>query len=142
VYVLNVLAVSEVCCKCFIWMLYMLQWLYTYITSVCFKCFAYFRRILQQVLHIASIFISRHGKTSASGGGPRVHAQQHGVHRHANNSRHMQARAAGACEVLENLVLIAGAYDNDRLQLPCFDEHASLETRPPASASRSKIMNM
>jgi hypothetical protein len=47
-----------------------------------------------------------------------VHAQQHGVRRHTNNSRHMRARATGACEVLENLVLVAGVYDNGRLQLP------------------------
>ena len=42
---------SEVCCKCFISMLHMLQWLYTYVASVCFH-----------LLHVASVFISRHGK--------------------------------------------------------------------------------
>jgi hypothetical protein len=74
-YISNVLAVSNVCCKCFIcmlhmlqwlytyvasvfskccscfiWMLHMfvdLQWLYTYVASVCFKCFTCFRRMLQ-----------------------------------------------------------------------------------------------
>jgi hypothetical protein len=55
---------------------------------------------------------------------------------HANNKRHMRARAAGACKVLENLVLVARVYDNGRLQLPCFGDHASLETRPPVFASR------
>ena len=29
VYVTNVLVVSDVCCKCFIWMSHILQWLYT-----------------------------------------------------------------------------------------------------------------
>jgi hypothetical protein len=57
----------------------------------------------------------------------RVHAQKHEVRRQA--SMHMQACAAGACRVLENLVLIAGVHDNDRLQLPCFGDHALLETR-------------
>jgi hypothetical protein len=43
----NVSAVSDVCCKCFIRMLDMLQWPYTYVASVCFKCFNYFKRMLQ-----------------------------------------------------------------------------------------------
>jgi hypothetical protein len=38
----NVSAVSNVCCKCFIWMLHMLQWSYTYVTNVCSKCFICF----------------------------------------------------------------------------------------------------
>jgi hypothetical protein len=46
----------------FISMLHMLQWLYTYVASACFKCFIYSRRMLQQSLHVASVFISRHGK--------------------------------------------------------------------------------
>ena len=53
-YVLVVSDVSEICCKCFIWilqryiqMLHMLQWLYTYVAIVCSKCFICFRRILQ-----------------------------------------------------------------------------------------------
>jgi hypothetical protein len=38
-------------CKCFRWMLHMLQWLYTYVASVCFQCFiCVFRRILQVYL--------------------------------------------------------------------------------------------
>ena len=40
----------------------MLQWLYRFVISVCSKCFFYFRRMLQQVLHVASVFISRCGK--------------------------------------------------------------------------------
>jgi hypothetical protein len=32
----NISAVSNVCCKCFISMLHMLQWPYTYAASVCF----------------------------------------------------------------------------------------------------------
>jgi hypothetical protein len=47
VYVSNISSVSDVCCKCFICMFHMLQWLYTYVESVCFKCFIYFRRMLQ-----------------------------------------------------------------------------------------------
>jgi hypothetical protein len=47
VYVSNVSVVSNVCCKCFIWMLHMLQWLYTYVASVCLKCYCCFKRILQ-----------------------------------------------------------------------------------------------
>jgi hypothetical protein len=37
----NVSAVSNVCCKCFIWMVHMLHWLYTYVRSVYFNCFNY-----------------------------------------------------------------------------------------------------
>jgi hypothetical protein len=33
-YVSSVSDVPEVCCKCFMWMFYMLQWLYTYVASV------------------------------------------------------------------------------------------------------------
>ena len=40
-----------------------------------------------------------------------------------------------------NLVLVVEVHDNDRLQLPCFDDHASLEIGPRASASRSKIVS-
>jgi hypothetical protein len=88
VYVSNVSSVSDVCCKCFICMFHMLQWLYTYDESVCFKCFicfiyllqvffsrcvavamhisckrmfqcfTCFTRMLQHVFHVASIFIS------------------------------------------------------------------------------------
>jgi hypothetical protein len=62
----------------------MLKWLYTYVATLCVKCFICFRRILQQMLHVASVFISRRGKRAqaeevhASGGGLHVHAQQHG----------------------------------------------------------------
>jgi hypothetical protein len=31
----NVLAVSNVCCKYFIWMLHILQWSYTYVANIC-----------------------------------------------------------------------------------------------------------
>jgi hypothetical protein len=55
VYIPNILAVSDVCCKCFIWMLHMLQWLYTYVTSVWSKYFICFRRMLQQVLHVVNV---------------------------------------------------------------------------------------
>jgi hypothetical protein len=48
-------------CKCFIRMLHTLQWLYTYVATVCLKYFTCFRLMLQQVLHFASIFISRRG---------------------------------------------------------------------------------
>jgi hypothetical protein len=37
VYVLNVSAVLNVCCKCFIWMLHMFHWLYMYVANVRFK---------------------------------------------------------------------------------------------------------
>jgi hypothetical protein len=61
VYVSNVSAISNVCCKCFIWILDMLQWLYMYVASVCSnvspvldlccKCFIWmlhmFRHMLQ-----------------------------------------------------------------------------------------------
>jgi hypothetical protein len=71
-----------------------------------------------------------------------VHTQQHGVRGCANSNMHMWARAASACGVLENLVLVAGVHDNDRLQLPCFDDLASLETQAMRVCSRSKIVSM
>jgi hypothetical protein len=43
-------------------MLHMFQWLYTYVARVCSKCFICFRCILQQVLYVVSVFISRRGK--------------------------------------------------------------------------------
>jgi hypothetical protein len=43
-YVSSIVGVSDVCFKCFIWMLHILLWLYTYVCSVCFK---YFRLMLQ-----------------------------------------------------------------------------------------------
>jgi hypothetical protein len=36
VYVSNVSSVSDVCCKRFIWMLHMLQWLYIYVAKCTF----------------------------------------------------------------------------------------------------------
>jgi hypothetical protein len=42
VYISNVLAISKVCCKCFIWKLHMLQWLYMYIASM-FQMFHLFQ---------------------------------------------------------------------------------------------------
>jgi hypothetical protein len=69
VYVSNVLAVSNICCKCFILMLYMLQWPYTYVASICFKCFICFRRMLQvfyldvpYVLMVIHIMVSIYSK--------------------------------------------------------------------------------
>jgi hypothetical protein len=37
VYVSSVSAILDVCRKCFIWILHMLQWLYTYVASLYFK---------------------------------------------------------------------------------------------------------
>jgi hypothetical protein len=39
-------SVSEVCCKCFIWLLHIFQWLYTYVARVYSKYFICFRFIL------------------------------------------------------------------------------------------------
>jgi hypothetical protein len=51
--------VSKVCCKCFIWILYMLQWLYTYVTSVYSKCFiCFFKRKLQVCLSGCCIYFT------------------------------------------------------------------------------------
>ena len=52
VYISNVSSVLDVCCKCFIWMLHMFQWLYTHVASVYSKYSIYFRRMLQ-------VFLSR-----------------------------------------------------------------------------------
>jgi hypothetical protein len=46
VHVLKCFSVLDICCKCFIWMLHILQWLYTYVSNVCFKCFSCFRSYL------------------------------------------------------------------------------------------------
>ena len=46
-YVINISAVLNICCKCFIWILHLLQWLYTYVASICFKCSSCFKRMLQ-----------------------------------------------------------------------------------------------
>ena len=53
---------SNVCCRCFIWMLHMLQRPYTYVTNVYYKCFICFGHILQQMLLYCKCFMSRHGK--------------------------------------------------------------------------------
>jgi hypothetical protein len=50
-YISSVSCVSDVCFKCFIWILHMLQWLYTHVLSICFKCFICFRLMLQ-VFHL------------------------------------------------------------------------------------------
>jgi hypothetical protein len=55
----NVSSTLDVCCKCFIGTLHMLQWLHTYVASVCFKCFICFRRMLQEVLSRCKCFMSR-----------------------------------------------------------------------------------
>jgi hypothetical protein len=57
-YVSNILAISYVRYKCFIWMLHMLQWLYTYVASVCFSCF---KRMLQAFyLDVAYVALAIH----------------------------------------------------------------------------------
>jgi hypothetical protein len=43
-------------CICFIWMLHILQWLYTCVTSVCFKNFSSFKRMLQ-VFHLDVAYV-------------------------------------------------------------------------------------
>jgi hypothetical protein len=59
------------------------------------------------------------------------------MRRHADSSRHMRrmwsTRKSRAC---------SWAHDNDRLQLSCFADHASLRLGPHASTSRSKIVSM
>jgi hypothetical protein len=129
-YVAIILSGCCICCSGYTY-IYMLQ---AYVLNVspisdvcCNKC------IMLQVFSLAGTGNERKWRRS------RVHAQQHGVHRHANNSRHMRARAAGACEVLENIVLVAGVYDNGRLQLPCFGDHASLETGHPCLLPAQKL---
>jgi hypothetical protein len=44
---MHVASVFLKCFSCFIWMLHILQWLYTYVASVSSKYFTYFRRMLQ-----------------------------------------------------------------------------------------------
>jgi hypothetical protein len=55
VYVSNVLTISNVYCKCFIWMLHILQCPYTYVANVCCKCFICFGHMLQQMFYVASV---------------------------------------------------------------------------------------
>jgi hypothetical protein len=45
----SVFGILYACCKCFMWMLHMLQWLYTYVANVCSKCFSCFRRMLHGI---------------------------------------------------------------------------------------------
>jgi hypothetical protein len=45
VYVPNVSPLSYVRCKCSMWMLYMLQWLYTYVANVYFNYFTLFQYV-------------------------------------------------------------------------------------------------
>jgi hypothetical protein len=64
--------VVSVCFKCFSCFRSMLRVFYpdvAYVAvaihiccKICFKCFTCFRCMLQQVLHVASVFISRHRK--------------------------------------------------------------------------------
>jgi phage-related protein len=56
-YVLNVSSVFSLilqqlflCCKCFMWMLHMLQWLYTYVASVLFQMFQMLKTYVAHVL--------------------------------------------------------------------------------------------
>jgi hypothetical protein len=61
VYVLNVSAVSNIRRKCFMWILYMLHWLYMYVTSICFKYFSCFKHILIVFyLHVAYVAVAIH----------------------------------------------------------------------------------
>jgi hypothetical protein len=45
-------SVSDICCKCFVWLLHMFH---TYVASVYSECFNYFRRMLHQVFHVAIV---------------------------------------------------------------------------------------
>jgi hypothetical protein len=41
-YISSVSYVSEVCCKGFVWMLHIMQWLYSYVVNVYSQCFIHF----------------------------------------------------------------------------------------------------
>jgi hypothetical protein len=58
-YVSIVSYVSEECCKCFIQMLHMLQWLYTYVANSCSECFIVFSDICCKCVYldVAYVFI-------------------------------------------------------------------------------------
>jgi hypothetical protein len=92
VYVPNFLAV--------IWMLHMLQWLYTYVASLCVKYFTCIRRILQQMLHVASVFISREGNECRRRRFPHAGAvptsMRSSRHKHTTACARSSMRAAGA----------------------------------------------
>jgi hypothetical protein len=51
---------SNVCCNWFIWMLHMLDWLYTYTASVCFQMFRLFQTYVASVLSGCCICCNRH----------------------------------------------------------------------------------
>jgi hypothetical protein len=48
-------SVSDVCCKCFIWMLHMMQLIYTCVASVCCKMFHLFQTYVVKALHVATL---------------------------------------------------------------------------------------
>jgi hypothetical protein len=50
----DVSSVLDVCFKYFFWMLHMLEWLYTHVSSACFKVFTCFRLKLQ-VFHLDAV---------------------------------------------------------------------------------------
>jgi hypothetical protein len=54
----TVLGVSKVVFKYFIWMLHILQWLYTHVASISFKCFSYFRCMFRVFhLDVAEVYL-------------------------------------------------------------------------------------
>jgi hypothetical protein len=176
-YIPNISSISVLCCskcfhiancKCFIWKLHILQWLYTYVVSVCFKSFSCFQKYVASVyldlayvavvIHMLQAYVlnispvpnvccskSFHYQTratSASKGSPRVHAQQHGMHRRAQQ----QQAHAGACSRRMGSTRKSHAcswiHDNGRLQLPCFSDHALLETGATLVRFLLKIVSM
>jgi hypothetical protein len=55
-YVSSISGVSDVCFKCFMWILHMSLWLYTYVLSVCFECFRCSKLMLQMFhLNVAKV---------------------------------------------------------------------------------------
>ena len=58
--VVYIAMIIHICCKCFIWMLHMLQWLYTYVVSLYSKYFTWFRCILQQIFYLFQTFVCKH----------------------------------------------------------------------------------
>jgi hypothetical protein len=80
VYVTNVSPISYTCCKCFIWMLHMLQLLYTYVAIVCFNWF-----------HLISIFCSKFCSPCAL---TRGHARTHALHARSQHGLSLSCRPA------------------------------------------------
>ena len=83
-YISNVSPVSDVCCKCFMWMLHMLQWLYT-----CCKCkFQMFHLLQAYVSNVVASgsccksFNHQAQEASAGRGGPHVHEHATSIHSH------------------------------------------------------------